>query len=29
MSHSFVYTNADSFHVNPSYDWRGEVIPLN
>ena len=29
MTNSFVYTVADSSGVNPSYDWRGTVIPMN
>lgn len=29
MKHSFVFTLADSINVNPSYDWRGQMIPLN
>ncbi len=29
MTHSFVFTLADVSHVNPSYDWRGGLIPLN
>ena len=29
MKHSFVFTLADSAGVNPSYDWRGQMIPLN
>ncbi|MDB5202817.1 MAG: beta-lactamase [Ferruginibacter sp.] len=29
MTHSFVYTPADSAKVPPSYDWRGGEIPLN
>jgi CubicO group peptidase (beta-lactamase class C family) len=29
MSHSFVFTHADSAKANPSYDWRGQMIPMN
>lgn len=29
MNHSFVYTPADSSRANPSYDWKGVLIPLN
>lgn len=29
MAHTFVFTHADSAKVNPSYDWRGQMIPLN
>ena len=29
MKHSFVFTLQDSANVNPSYDWRGQMIPLN
>ncbi len=29
MSHSFIFTHEDSAKVNPSYDWRGQMIPLN
>ncbi len=29
MSHSFVFTHEDSAKINPSYDWRGQMIPLN
>ncbi|CAN5782503.1 serine hydrolase domain-containing protein [soil metagenome] len=29
MNNSFVFTHADSARVNPSYDWRGRIIPLN
>ena len=29
MKNSFVFTAADSNRLNPSYDWRGNVIPLN
>ncbi len=29
MTHSFVFTREDSAKVNPSYDWRGQMIPLN
>jgi CubicO group peptidase (beta-lactamase class C family) len=29
MVHSFVFTHEDSAKVNPSYDWRGQMIPLN
>lgn len=29
MEHSFVFTHEDSAKVNPSYDWRGQMIPLN
>ena len=29
MANSFVYTHADSARVNPSYDWRGTLIPKN
>jgi CubicO group peptidase (beta-lactamase class C family) len=29
MNNSFVFTPADSARVNPSYDWRGTIIPMN
>lgn len=29
MTHSFIFTREDSAKVNPSYDWRGQMIPLN
>ncbi len=29
MKHSFVFKKEDSARVNPSYDWRGQMIPLN
>jgi CubicO group peptidase (beta-lactamase class C family) len=29
MTNSFVFTSADSARINPSYDWRGTLIPLN
>lgn len=29
MTNSYVYTLADSARSNPSYDWRGQLIPLN
>lgn len=29
MNDSFVYTDADSARANPSYDWRGTLIPVN
>ena len=29
MNHSFVFTSADSIKTTPSYDWRGQIIPLN
>ncbi len=29
MSNSFVFTMTDTASVNPSYDWRGTIIPLN
>lgn len=29
MTNSFVYTPADSTRVNPTYDWRGTLIPMN
>ena len=29
MTNSFVFTPADSARVNPSYDWRGTLIPMN
>ena len=29
MTNSFVFTPADSTRVNPSYDWRGTLIPMN
>jgi CubicO group peptidase (beta-lactamase class C family) len=29
MTNSFVYTPADSARANPSYDWRGQLIPMN
>jgi len=28
MNNSFVYTFADSSRADPSYDWRGRIIPL-
>ncbi|MEO8769100.1 MAG: serine hydrolase domain-containing protein [Ferruginibacter sp.] len=29
MTHSFIFTHEDSAKVNPSYDFRGRMIPLN
>jgi CubicO group peptidase (beta-lactamase class C family) len=29
MKHSFLFNSLDTSKVNPSYDWRGRVIPLN
>ena len=29
MTHSFVFSIADSNTVTPSYDWKGRLIPLN
>jgi CubicO group peptidase (beta-lactamase class C family) len=29
MTHSYVYTPADSARATPSYDWRGHEIPMN
>lgn len=29
MNNSFVFTLADTSRINPSYDWRGGIIPLN
>ena len=29
MKQSFVFKREDSAKVNPSYDWRGQMIPLN
>ena len=29
MTHSFIFTHEDSARVNPSYDFRGRMIPLN
>lgn len=29
MNNSFVFTPEDSARVNPSYDWRGTLIPVN
>ena len=29
MKQSFVFKRGDSASVNPSYDWRGQMIPLN
>ena len=29
MTNSFVFTAEDSARVNPSYDWRGTLIPMN
>jgi CubicO group peptidase (beta-lactamase class C family) len=29
MTNSFVYVHADSAKANPSYDWRGGLIPTN
>lgn len=29
MNHSFVFNSLDTSKVNPSYDWRGRIIPLN
>src|SRR5690606_698490 len=29
MKHTYVFTIADSATAAPSYDWRGQLIPLN
>lgn len=29
MTSSFVFTLADTSRINPSYDWRAGIIPLN
>lgn len=29
MKHSFLFNSLDTSKVNPSYDWRGRIIPLN
>jgi CubicO group peptidase (beta-lactamase class C family) len=29
MKHTFVFNSLDTSKVNPSYDWRGRIIPLN
>ena len=29
MTHSFIFNSLDTSKVNPSYDWRGRLIPLN
>ena len=29
MKNTFVYSRTDSLKVNPSYDWKGRLIPLN
>ncbi|MEP7164184.1 MAG: serine hydrolase domain-containing protein [Ferruginibacter sp.] len=29
MTNSFVFTPEDSARINPSYDWRGTLIPIN
>ncbi|HNP54852.1 MAG TPA: serine hydrolase domain-containing protein, partial [Ferruginibacter sp.] len=29
MTHSFIFQQSDSGHVPLSYDWRGQLIPLN
>ena len=29
MNHSFIFNTLDTSKVNPSYDWRGRIIPLN
>ena len=29
MTNSFVYTSSDSGRITQSYDWRGQLIPMN
>ena len=29
MKHTFIFNTLDTSKVNPSYDWRGRLIPLN
>ena len=29
MKHTFLFNSLDTSKVNPSYDWRGRIIPLN
>ena len=29
MTHSFIFNSLDTSKINPSYDWRGRLIPLN
>ncbi len=29
MKHTFIFNSLDTSKVNPSYDWRGRLIPLN
>ncbi len=29
MKHTFIFNSLDTSKVNPSYDWRGRIIPLN
>lgn len=29
MKHTFIFNTLDTSKVNPSYDWRGRIIPLN
>ncbi len=29
MKHTFLFNSLDTSKVNPSYDWRGRLIPLN
>ena len=29
MKHSFIFNSLDTSKVNPSYDWRGRLVPLN
>ena len=29
MKHTFIFNSLDTSKVNPSYDWRGRIIPMN
>ena len=29
MKNSFIYNSEDSMQVNPSYDWKGRIMPFN
>jgi len=29
MKHTFIFNSLDTSKVNPSYDWRGNIIPFN
>ncbi len=29
MKHTFLFNSLDTGKVNPSYDWRGRIIPMN